>query len=1155
VTATIRAKLLLIFGAALLALVAVLGASAVMGVRQTRELDDVERRLIPKAELGPRMEAELERLSRGMQDAVAAQDLAALEATAEQKTAIFELIGHSGAALEPAQAASLRWAIQDYFETARDVSRRMIANESGEALLVDVARMQALQRKATTLTKRTTSLDRDQLARSLEAVRGVNRSADRLRLGITVAGILVVALLALWGSRDMLQSLSLLSKGLARFGTGDFAEPIPVLGKDELAAVARDANQMAGSLQTLSAQREHNEWLKAAQVGLSEELRGELDPRVVAERALRFLAMRLNAVAGALYAHEPNGELRLAAGYATCGKSVPDAALPAFAEGEGLVGQALLSGELSVVDDLPADYLRIRSGLGESAPRQLLLLPLVHFGRKAGVIELALLEPCTEAERELLLTVRATLVIALMGARAGAAQTALLRETQAQAERLTAQEEELRLNNQELLAQQEELRRTNEEVEDQRRTLTAQNADLQTARAGLEEQAEELHRVSSYKSQFLANMSHELRTPLNSMLLLSHLLAENEAGNLTPKQVEYLRTVHGAGQDLLTLINEVLDLSKIEAGKQEISLESVETTHFVAYAKRLFEAAAAAKGLQLAFTVDADAPATIVTDRQRVERILTNLLGNALKFTESGRITLHLGRPRADAPVSVPNLKREQAVCFSVIDTGVGIPAAARERVFAPFEQVDGRSNRGHAGTGLGLSIARESARLLGGELFLQPASETGTTFSCVLPERVESAIVTGGTLFRRSPRAVEDDRGSLAPREPHLLIIEDDSVLAEQLVEIAHARRLKVIVVGTGEEGIKLAQAGRTLGIILDVKLPDVEGWTILERLKQDPVTRAIPVHFVSGVDAPERGLALGAVGYLVKPASHVELAGVVRTLVPLKELSKEILIVEDDAVQGDTLRAVLVRAGFAARHVASAAAALAVLGEGGVGCMILDLGLPDMDGLSLLAELRLRPEITSPRVVIHTGRSLTRREARELAHYSEAVVLKDGHSEERLLEELRLFVSHVKGQGGTPALNDVPVRSDVSLRGIKLLLAEDDMRTVYSLSALLRSRGAELVTAETGQEALDALERHRDIRGVLMDVMMPEMDGYEAMRRLRRDVRFAKLPVIALTAKAMKGERERCLDAGASDYLPKPIDGEKLLSALHVWMRAGVT
>ncbi len=747
---------------------------------------------------------------------------------------------------------------------------------------------------------------------------------------------------------------------------------------------------------------------------------------------------------------------------------------------------------------------------------------------------------------------RATLVIALAAARAGAAQAVLLRETQAQAEQLAAQEEELRLNNQELLAQQEALRRTNEEVEDQRRTLASRNSDLEQARAGLEEQAEELQRVSSYKSQFLANMSHELRTPLNSMLLLSHLMAENETGNLSAKQVEHLRTVHSAGQDLLTLINEVLDLSKNRGRQTRSELGAGEGGPLHRLRQALVRGRCHQQGPDLGPERRCRRAAFIFTDRLRVERILINLLGNALKFTERGQVALRIGRPPATT-ASLAHVPREAAVAFNVIDTGVGIPAAARERVFAPFEQVDGRVNRGHAGTGLGLSIARESARLLGGELLLQPTPGSGSTFVCLLPERAEQPAAIGSQLFKASPRLVDDDRESLGADEPHLLIIEDDGVLAEQLVEIARARRLKVVVVSTGQEGLRLAQAGKTLGIILDVKLPDVDGWTILERLKQAPATRSIPVHFVSGVDAPERGLALGAVGYLVKPASHVELAGVVRTLVPLKELSKQILIVEDDAPQGDALRVLLERAGFAAQHVVSAAAALGVLERGGVGCMILDLGLPDMDGLSLLAELRARPELASPRVVIHTGRSLTRQEARELAQYSEAVVLKDGHSQQRLLEEVRLFVSHVQSQGSPPAPAEAPSRSDVSLRGIKLLLAEDDMRTVYSLSALLRSKGAELVTVETGREALEALEKHLDVRGVLMDVMMPEMDGYEAMRKLRSDPRFAKLPVIALTAKAMKGERERCLDAGASDYLSKPIDGEKLLSTLRAWVGEG--
>jgi CheY-like chemotaxis protein len=401
----------------------------------------------------------------------------------------------------------------------------------------------------------------------------------------------------------------------------------------------------------------------------------------------------------------------------------------------------------------------------------------------------------------------------------------------------------------------------------------------------------------------------------------------------------------------------------------------------------------------------------------------------------------------------------------------------------------------------------------------------------------------------------VEDDSSLLRPNESHLLIIEDDRVLAEQLVEIAHARRLKVVVAGSGQEGLRIAQRGQTLGIVLDVKLPDVDGFNVMERLKHDEVTRNIPVHFVSGVDAPQRGLALGAVGYLVKPASHAELSRVVRMLVPGDKGSRRILIVEDDAGQGGSVRMLLEREGFAASHVQTAAAALDALATGQFGCMILDLGLPDMDGLGLLEKLRTRPELGAPRVVIHTGRELSKQETRELEAYAEAVVLKNGSSSERLLEEIRLFIRHVTDNApNVIAVEPATPRVDISLRGVKLLLAEDDMRTVYSLSALLRSKGADVVTAETGKEALEALARHPDIRGVLMDVMMPEMDGYEAMRQLRRDDRFVRLPVIALTAKAMKGERERCLEAGASDYLPKPVDSDKLLAKLSSWLTSGV-
>jgi CheY-like chemotaxis protein/signal transduction histidine kinase/HAMP domain-containing protein len=1140
VITTVRAKLFAIFGAALLALLAAFALSAWMGARQNRELDEVQSRLVPRSEAGPRIEAEFERLARAMQDAVAAQDLQALENAQEHKLKIFELLTSAGSAIDPSQAAAVRWNVQAYYETAQVVSRRLIVGESDDQLLQQVSRMQAQQHEAQRLIKSATGVHRDELARAFRTIRNMNSSADRFRLGITATGTFVVALLAFWGARSVLSSLSHLTSGLARFGTGDFSTPIQAQGRDELGAVAEQANLMAASLARLSEARAGDDWLKEGIAGMNERLRGELEPPVLAQKALDYLAERLGALAGALYVRNDDGSMQLLAAHAG-GQAASPAELSArFDEGEGLIGQSGTSSDLRFIDDLPADYLKIRSGLGEASPRQLVLVPLVHFERRVGVLELALLTQAPSRARDLLLAVRSLVASALEAARASNARQQLLIETQAQAERLTAQEEELRLNNQELLAQQEELRRANSELERTSHALAEQIEELARARSVLASKAEELNRVSAYKSQFLANMSHELRTPLNSMLLLSDLLAENELGNLNPKQVEHMRTIHAAGKDLLSLINEVLDLSKIEAGKQELVLETVELRHFSGFARRLFEVTATRKGVELETRIAPGMPERIVTDRQRVERILTNLLSNALKFTSHGRVTLEIGRPSSEAAlVSGP------AVAFSVTDTGIGIPETARERVFAPFEQVQGTANRGYGGTGLGLSIARESARLLGGELTLAESSSAGSRFVCVVPEhsRASSAPV--------APRPrVADDAASLKAQDAFLLIVEDDAVQAEQLVDIAHARGLKVVVVSNGDEAVERARHGQVLGIILDVRLPDIDGWSVMERLKQDDQTRSIPVHFVSSVDEPHRGLAMGALGYLVKPASHAELAAMVRKLVPPSASAKNVLVIEDDAQHGSALLAVLEHGGIRGEHVLTAQAALSALATGRFGCLILDLGLPDMDGLRLLQTLRQRPELGSPRVLVHTGRALSKQETRELAAYAEAIVLKDGSSAERLLEEVRLFVRHVTGQRPTPP---PPPRSDVSLRGVKLLVAEDDMRTVYSLAALLRSRGAEVLTVETGGEALSALEAHRDVRAVLMDVMMPEMDGYEAMRRLRLDARLATLPVIALTAKAMKGERERCLEAGASDYLPKPVDGDKLLAKLQTWLSSG--
>ena len=679
--------------------------------------------------------------------------------------------------------------------------------------------------------------------------------------------------------------------------------------------------------------------------------------------------------------------------------------------------------------------------------------------------------------------------------------------------------------------------------------LMGLDENVEIAKEQLEEKAAQLALTSRYKSQFLANMSHELRTPLNSMLLLSQLLSKNEPHTLTSKQVEYAEIIHAAGSDLLGLINQVLDLSKIEAGKQSVLLKVVELTHFTAFVQRHYETLATAKGLKLSTSIEAGMPEVFYTDVERVERILSNLIGNAIKFTARGEVRFRIARPTS-APA--PN-DGAQTIAFIVSDTGIGVSSDDPERVFAPFEQVD-TDGANSAGTGLGLAIARESARLLGGDLTFESQQGKGTSFICALPETNPTRRSTQphSERHRATSVSVADDRQQLANGEPYLLIIEDDPVLAEQLADIGRNRRLKVVVAGSGKEGLRLARRHRPTGIVLDIKLPDVDGWNVMDRLKRDPRTKDVPVHFVSGVDAAQRGLALGAVGYLVKPARHEELVEVVQALAPIKSRSMRILVAEANDTEGAAIVEMLRDEGLDADHAGTAQAALRRLEEHRYGCIILDLSLPEMDGLSLLETVRRKVGNESPRVVVHTGRALTKQEARQLEEYSEAIILKDGHSAQRLMEEVRLFVRHVTEHSSrsraTTATSAVPPDA---LNGLTILLAEDDMRTVYVLSALLQGKGAQVVVAVTGREALELLEQHPGIDGILMDIMMPEMDGYEAMRRLRQIERFARLPVIALTAKAMKGERERCLEAGASDYLAKPIDAETLISRIRNWLK----
>jgi CheY-like chemotaxis protein/signal transduction histidine kinase len=1185
---SLRTKLTAIVATAGIAFVVLIVASTLIASGVEDQLTTVQDRLLPKAELGPRLQVQFEQLRRSLQDAVAANDPEAVTATSELKDGLLEQLATFRGAVDPVQASRLDRSVDQYYGAAVEVSRRLLAGETGEGLVAAMADMQTKHTRTIEQLRSIAAFDRNELTSAFSAIASAQATARRVRMAISIACLILVMLLSFWLSRGVLVSVRALTAGLKRFARGDFADEIGGVGTDELGEVATQANQMAASLRQLAEERDRADWLRNGQAALAQELRGELDPEDAAGRSLRVIARTVGARAGALYYtdSEETGTLSLLARYAWSANETENetGTVSSFRPGEGLVGQASLRDEIMVVNDPPPDYLRIRSSLGEGAPRAIVLLPISRAGRVKGVLELGLFVPWSERGNELLLSIRETLAIGIEVAQARAATRRLLRETQVQAQRLASQEEKLLANNEELQTQQEELQQTNDELTQQTEELDAQrlvleerNTDLDRVRRDLERKAAELTTVSAYKSQFLANMSHELRTPLNSMLLLSNLLAGNDTGTLTEKQVEYARTIYSAGRDLLALINQVLDLAKIEAGKHQVHIASMTLDDLVTSVERVFQPLAHDKGLRLSTEIGPDLPATILTDRLRTEQILNNLLANAIKFTERGEVVLRIQKTQAWVKFKRGDLSVDDSIALIVADTGLGIAPEDQERIFEPFEQVDAAPDRRYGGTGLGLNIARELSHLLGGELQMQSLLGKGSTFTCYLPlshqsrqsdssvsrDRAEAVVSPVGAVVSsvgavvstavRDDEAVRASDGSRPNRtqDATLLIIEDDRRFAEAFGEVIEAQGLRYRIARDGRTGIEMARDKhqRPTGIILDVMLPDIDGWTVMQELRADPETAAIPVHFVSAVDAPEHGASLGAVGYLIKPATKRDLLHVIESLAPMSSRRKcRILVVENNTAPGESVAARLVDENLDLERVSTAHEALERLEREPFACMVLDLSLPDMDGLEFLRLAREKCGSETPPVVVYTGRALSKAEVRTLQAHAEAVVLKGGSASERLLDEVRMFVERLN-RGLGPRRRDVPRLhpADPQLAGRKVLVVDDDMRTVYALSAMLRANGVDVLVADNGQAAIDVLNVHPDFEAVLMDITMPEMDGYEAMRRIRGDRRFGALPIVALTARAMKGDEERCIEAGATAYLPKPIDPDRLVAMLH--------
>jgi signal transduction histidine kinase/DNA-binding response OmpR family regulator/CHASE3 domain sensor protein len=923
--------------------------------------------------------------------------------------------------------------------------------------------------------------------------------------------------------------------------------------------------------------RQREEWLQTGQVELSFAMSGDQHVDQLGHSILEFLARYAGGVAGAIFVRSNNDVFVRAATYGVpAGANVPER----FIAKEGLLGQVAVDSRTVTIDEVPDGYLAFGSALGQDKPRHLVISPGLADGSVNAVMELGFLRPVDERVLTFLEQASPSIAIAVRSAKYRSDLQALLEETQRQSEELQVQGEELRVSNEELEEQsralkesqsrleqqQAELEQTNSQLEEQAQQLETQRDDLERTTASVQLKARELEQASRYKSDFLANMSHELRTPLNSSLILAKLLADNTDENLTEEQVKYAKTIQSSGNDLLNLINDILDLSKIEAGHVEIRPEPVSIERLANNLRQVFQPIAADKKLDFIVEIAPDGPATVETDAQRLEQVLKNLLSNAFKFTEAGKVTLAI-RPDGKGQISL-----------SVTDTGIGISEEQQRSVFEAFHQADATISRKYGGTGLGLSISRELLRLLGGTLQLTSRPDQGSTFTVILPqsydpakvlprEPASSAAAAGPVAGMeeapasprpRLPRRVADDRESLSAAKRILMVIEDDESFATILRDLSREMGFQSLVAGTAEEAMTMAKQFMPSAILLDVGLPDQSGLSVLDRLKRDVKTRHIPIHIVSAGDHTETAFALGAVGYMAKPVKREQLVEALQKLeARLSQRMHRVLIVEDNEVQREAVAKLLTSRDVETVTAGTAAECLERLKEQTFDCMVLDLSLPDASGYSLLETLSQESAYAFPPAIVYTGRELSADDEQRLRRYSKSIIIKGAKSPERLLDEVALFLHQVVSE--LPDEQQRMIRKarnrDALLEGRRILVVEDDVRNVYALTNIFEPRGAVVEIARNGREALDILERsaadpNRTIDLVLMDVMMPVMDGLTATREIRRNPNWKKLPIITLTAKAMPDDQQRCIEAGANDYMAKPLDVEKLLSLVRVWM-----
>ncbi|MCK9616842.1 MAG: response regulator [Lentimicrobiaceae bacterium] len=975
---------------------------------------------------------------------------------------------------------------------------------------------------------------------------------------------------------------------------GDFSANISPRSEHDTLGIA--LYDMTRTLRDNTKTLYEQDWLKTGLSEMSQRMSGKKDYNELANEIISFLVQYNSAQLGLFYKASENNTLTLEATFAFYDK---DNKYKNINFGDGLAGQVAREKKaldyINENDNLPT----LNLGIGEVIPSYFYAVPFSYENELAGVIQLGSMTRFTELQIAFLDSCMERVAVAVNAAQSHTKLQQLYLETQEQKEKLQVQQEELRQTNEELeeqtkalriseetlQAQKEELSVVNEELEERTRALEREkdkikvkNSELEKAGQEIEKKARDLEQASRYKSEFLANMSHELRTPLNSILVLSQLIADNSKKNLEEKQIEFAKTIHSSGTDLLTLINEILDLSKVEAGKLELNVEKIYIGDLVVQLEKTFKPVATNKKLDFTCTIAPEIPETIESDWVRIHQILKNLLSNSLKFTNKGKVSLEISRPNASQKLNKKGLTHQNTIAFSVSDTGIGIQNDKLKLIFDAFQQADGTTSRKYGGTGLGLSISKNFADLLGGEITVESKEGMGTIFTLILPEKcilppketsaalvkteekekpasVFSEIVVEKEIKEGKPQLpeVHDDKSTIRKGDKVMLIIEDDLNFARVLYDLASAKGFKCLIAPDGETGLHYAIIYKPSAITLDIGLPGINGWEVMDTLKSSSETRHIPVYFISASDKNVKALKMGAIGYLTKPVSLDQLNKAFEKIEKyISNTTKKLLIIDDEAIIRKSIIELIGSEGVETTAVENGNEAFEILKKETFDCIILDLGLKDMSGFDLLEQIRKQDEMAEIPVIVYTGKELTHEDEEKLQKYADSIIIKGARSPERLLAETSLFLHRMEASMPEKKrqLLKLVHDKDAVFKGKKILIVDDDMRNVFALTSVLEAKEIRIMVGKNGKEGIEKLNANPDVDLVLMDIMMPEMDGYEAMRTIRKDSKFLKLPIIALTAKAMKDDREKCIAAGANDYMTKPFDTEKLLSLLRVWL-----